>query len=137
MPEVNLTDWNRFLDNNHPNVHLLQMGEWGELKKKFGWKPVRLVFNNEVGCQILFRRLPLGFTIGYMPKPMDGGQWTVDGGQFRDKVDSVCKQNHAIFLKIEPDLWEDQLPTTNYIPVVSTTGWPTMGRATISSPIDR
>ena len=42
MPEVNLTDWNHFLES-HPNAHLLQMGEWGELKKDFGWKPVRII----------------------------------------------------------------------------------------------
>jgi len=91
MPEVNLIDWNKFIES-HPNAHLLQMGEWGELKKNFGWKPVRIV-NNEVGAQILFRRLPLGLTIGYMPKI---------------EVDLVCKRNHAVFLKIEFDLWDTQ-----------------------------
>jgi hypothetical protein len=30
MPEVSLSDWNKFL-KNHPNAHLLQTGEWGEL----------------------------------------------------------------------------------------------------------
>ncbi len=73
MPEVNLTDWNHFLES-HPNAHLLQMGEWGELKKDFGWKPVRIILNNEIGCQILFRRLPLGLTLGYMPKPVFSDQ---------------------------------------------------------------
>lgn len=121
MPEVNLTDWNRFLES-HPNAHLLQMGEWGELKKDFGWKPVRIVstssthriLNNEVGCQILFRRLPLGLTLGYMPKAVFSNQLAlseVEGSvisdQFWKEVDSVCKKNHAIFLKIEPDVWED------------------------------
>ncbi|MDO9300670.1 MAG: hypothetical protein Q7T89_04765, partial [Anaerolineales bacterium] len=72
--QVNLTDWNQFL-TNHPEAHLLQLGEWGELKKNFGWKPVRII-NNEVGAQILFRRLPLGLTIGYMPKPVFSGQWS-------------------------------------------------------------
>ncbi|MBI5351360.1 MAG: peptidoglycan bridge formation glycyltransferase FemA/FemB family protein [Chloroflexi bacterium] len=106
MPEVNLTDWNHFLES-HPDAHLLQMGEWGELKKGFGWKPVRIILNNEMGCQILFRRLPLGLTLGYMPKPIDGGQWTVDGEQFWKEVDSVCKKNRAVFLKIEPDAWDN------------------------------
>ena len=50
------------------------MGEWGELKKNFGWKPVRIIINNEIGAQILFRRLPLGLTIGYMPKPVISGR---------------------------------------------------------------
>ena len=102
MPQVSLADWNQFLEK-HPNTHLLQMGEWGELKNNFGWSPVRLVLNNEVGAQILFRRLPLGLTIGYMPKPVDGGQWAVNDGEFWKEVDSICKKNHAIFLKVEPD----------------------------------
>ncbi len=104
--QVNLTDWNKFLIN-HPEAHLLQLGEWGELKKDFGWKPVRII-QNEVGAQILFRRLPLGLTIGYMPKPVFSGQWSVVSEQFWQEVDSACRQNHAIFLKIEPDSWSEE-----------------------------
>ena len=102
MPTVSLSDWNQFL-SAHPNAHLLQTGEWGELKAAFGWKPVRVV-DGESGVQILFRKLALGFTIGYIPKAnVDRSLWS--------EIDSVCRQNHAIFLKVEPDLWED-LPTS-------------------------
>jgi len=106
MTEVALAEWNQFL-TNFPDTHLLQMGEWGELKKDFGWKPIRIISEN-VGVQILFRRLPLGFTIGYMPKPVDSGQWTVDSEAFWCEVDSICKKNRAIFLKIEPDAWDSE-----------------------------
>ena len=106
MNIVSLSDWNKFLEN-HPNAHLLQMGEWGELKKDFGWKPVRFVLDRETGAQILFRRLPLGLTLGYMPKPVFSGQWTVDSEQFWKEVDSICKKNRAVFLKVEPDVWAD------------------------------
>ena len=106
MTEVTLAECNQFL-TNFPATHLLQMGEWGELKKDFGWKPVRLVSGN-VGVQILFRRLPLGFTIAYMPKPVDSGQWTVDSEAFWREVDTICKKNRAIFLKIEPDAWDSE-----------------------------
>ena len=98
MPIVSLTDWNQFL-SQHPNAHLLQTGEWGELKSAFGWKPVRIITGN-VGVQILFRKLPLGFTVGYIPKAnVEQTLW--------QEIDSVCKQNRAIFLKWEPDLWND------------------------------
>jgi len=106
MPEVNLAAWNHFLEY-HPNAHLLQMGEWGELKKYFGWKPVRIILNTEAGCQILFRRLPFGLTLGYMPKPLFTGLWPEISDQFWEEVGSICKKNHAIFLKIEPDAWEE------------------------------
>ncbi len=99
MPTVSLSDWNKFL-SSRPNAHLLQTGEWGELKSMFEWKPVRIV-SGEDGVQILFRKLPLGFTIGYIPKANpDPSLW--------QEIDSVCKHNCAIFLKLEPDLWDNQ-----------------------------
>jgi len=103
MPTISLTDWNQFL-SQHPNAHLLQTGEWGELKSAFGWKPVRVISGN-VGVQILFRKLPLGFTVGYIPKAVISDQSESD--QFWKEVDSVCKQRRAIFLKLEPDQWTD------------------------------
>ena len=107
MPKVNLTDWNHFLES-HPNAHLLQMGEWGELKRDFGWKPVRIILDRETGAQILFRRLPLGLTLGYMPKPAFSDKLLAVSDQFWKEVDSTCKKNHAIFLKIEPDSWSEE-----------------------------
>ena len=99
MPIISLTDWNQFL-SQHPNAHLLQIGEWGELKRGFGWKPVRIVSGNS-GVQILFRKLPLGFTVGYIPKA------NFDQSLLSE-IDSACKQNRAIFLKLEPDSWESE-----------------------------
>ena len=107
MTIVSLTEWNIFLEN-HPNAHLLQMGEWGELKAGFGWKPVRFILDSETGAQILFRRLPLGLTLGYMPKPVFSDQLSVMGDQFWREVDLICKKNRAVFLKVEPDTWIDE-----------------------------
>jgi peptidoglycan pentaglycine glycine transferase (the first glycine) len=112
MPEVNLKDWDHFLEF-HPNVHLLQLGEWGELKKDFGWKPVRFILDHETGAQILFRRLPLGLTLGYMPKPVFSDKLFTVNDQFWKEVDSICKKNHAVFLKIEPDLWQEPSSIVN------------------------
>lgn len=101
---VSLADWNQFL-SQHPNAHLLQTGEWGELKSAFGWKPMRIV-NGDSGVQILFRKLPLGLTIGYIPKAnVDSSLWT--------EIDSACKQNRVVFLKLEPDQWEDNFVLHN------------------------
>jgi lipid II:glycine glycyltransferase (peptidoglycan interpeptide bridge formation enzyme) len=116
MSIVSLSDWNQFL-SMHPNAHLLQVGDWGELKAAFGWKPVR-VRRGTAGVQILFRTLPLGFTIGYIPKaPVLTQQFAFDQEVWRE-IDLVCKKNRAIFLKLEPDLWQDaesnHLPITNY-----------------------
>lgn len=100
MPIVSLSDWNKFL-SDFPNAHLLQTGQWGELKSAFGWKPVRVV-NRDVGAQILFRKLPLGLTIGYIPKgPIGKGD-----SEFWPEIDNVCRQNRAVFYKWEIDAWE-------------------------------
>jgi len=100
MPIVSLSDWNQFL-SIHPNAHLLQTSEWGELKSAFGWKPVRVV-NGDVGAQILFRKLPLGLTIGYIPKgPIGKGD-----SEFWLEIDNVCRQNRAVFYKWEIDAWD-------------------------------
>ncbi|HNQ93594.1 MAG TPA: peptidoglycan bridge formation glycyltransferase FemA/FemB family protein [Anaerolineales bacterium] len=109
---VSLTDWNQFL-SQHPNAHLLQTGEWGELKSAFGWEPARVISGN-VGAQILFRKLPLGFTVGYIPKAVISEQLSVSSEQFWKEVDSVCRTHRAIFLKLELDQWEDGTPITNY-----------------------
>ena len=54
---------------------------------------------------MLFRKLPLGFTVGYIPKAnFPSSLWL--------EIDLISKQNRAIFLKLEPDLWEDQEPET-------------------------
>ena len=106
MPRIPLPDWNKFLATR-PNTHLLQTGEWGELKSAFGWKPVRIV-HEDAGVQILFRKLPLGLTVGYIPKanPVPS-LWT--------EIDSVCRDNRAIFLKLEPDLWAGQETDTSHL----------------------
>jgi peptidoglycan pentaglycine glycine transferase (the first glycine) len=116
MNQVSLSEWNQFIED-HPNAHLLQMGEWGELKKDFGWKPVRFIFNNETGAQILFRRLPLGLTLGYMGKVVFSGQQSAFSEEFLREVDLICKQNRAVFLKIEPDAWIEEfiLPHSSFL----------------------
>lgn len=108
MPTVSLAEWTKFLAG-HPNAHLLQTGEWGELKSAFGWKPVRVV-SGDIGTQILFRKLLLGFTVGYIPKAVISNQHNSD--QYWQEVDSVCKSYRAIFLKLEPNLWDEQKPDT-------------------------
>jgi len=105
MPVVSLAEWNHFL-GHHPNTHLLQTGEWGELKSAFGWSPVRII-TEEAGVQILFRRLPLGFTIGYIPKAVIDGPYSVVSDQILKEIDNACRKHRAIFLKLEPDTWNN------------------------------
>jgi len=101
MSEVSLAEWNRFLEQ-YPTAHILQTGEWGELKSAFGWEAIRVV-DGDIGAQILFRKLPLGFTIAYMPKPLID---VLGSNSLWSEIDSLCIKKHALFLKIELDRWE-------------------------------
>jgi lipid II:glycine glycyltransferase (peptidoglycan interpeptide bridge formation enzyme) len=107
MSEVSLAEWNRFLQRQ-PNAHVLQTGEWGELKSAFGWKAIRVV-NGKVGAQILLRKLPLGFTIAYIPKLAFSNQSFASCQEFWKEVDEICKKHRVIFLKIEPDTWQNNV----------------------------
>lgn len=93
--------WQNFL-SSRPEAHLLQSAAWGELKSAFGWRPVRLQTGTS-GAQILFRGLPLGFTVAYIPKGPVGREWEA----LWLEIDEICRKNRAIFLKVEPDTWED------------------------------
>ena len=100
---VSAETWRAFLDENHPDAHLLQTAEWGELKAAFGWQVVRLV-SGVTGAQILFRRLPLGFRVAYLPKGPVGRPDL----SFWKQVDALCTARRAVFLKVEPDCWEGE-----------------------------
>jgi peptidoglycan pentaglycine glycine transferase (the first glycine) len=102
VPEVSFQEWNTFL-KNHSTAHLLQSGEWGQLKSAFGWEAVHIV-EGETGAQILFRHLPLGFTLAYLPKgPVTAS--TPNPG-FWSALDHACRARRTIFLKVEPEGWE-------------------------------
>jgi peptidoglycan pentaglycine glycine transferase (the first glycine) len=100
MSILETLQWDLFI-SQWPEAHLLQTSMWGELKSRFGWEPVRLATKN-TGAQILFRKLPLGFTIAYIPKGPVGNNWT----DLWPEVHAVCKAKHAVFLRVEPDIIE-------------------------------
>jgi lipid II:glycine glycyltransferase (peptidoglycan interpeptide bridge formation enzyme) len=111
MPEVGLLGWRAFLAAC-PDAHLLQSGEWGELKSAFGWEAVRVVAEDgQCGAQILFRRLPLGLKFAYVPKgPVGRDPAAAASPQFWAEVDDLCRKRRAVFLKLERDGWEKDRP---------------------------
>ncbi|MEJ2758806.1 MAG: peptidoglycan bridge formation glycyltransferase FemA/FemB family protein [Anaerolineales bacterium] len=102
MSIVRLEVWNQFLQRV-PEAHLLQQGEWGQLKAGFGWEPVYLV-HGETGAQVLFRSLPGGFSLAYIPKGPVGSNWEV----LWPEVNRLCRSKRAVVLKVEPDAWEGE-----------------------------
>jgi len=88
--------------------HLLQSWAWGQLKSHFGWIPHR-VQAGPAAAQILFKRLPLGFTIGYIPKgPLVYWQKRAQLQPLFEAIHAAAKKQRAIFLKIEPDVWQTE-----------------------------
>lgn len=107
--------WDAFVAG-HPAGHVLQTSRWAELKAAFGWQAQRVVLRSIPspdapilgGASILFRRLPWGQTLAYIPKgPVI--DWTAP-----DQVHAVltmaqalCRKRRAALLKLEPELPAD------------------------------
>jgi peptidoglycan pentaglycine glycine transferase (the first glycine) len=104
MTTVNETIWSEFY-NAHDAAHLLQSPHWATLKGEFGWFSQRVI-TDDIGSQILFRKLPLGFTIAYIARGPVGNLDHIT--EHIKEIDEVCKKHRTIFLKIEPDIWEDE-----------------------------
>ncbi|NSW51766.1 MAG: peptidoglycan bridge formation glycyltransferase FemA/FemB family protein [Anaerolineae bacterium] len=105
--------WHSFLQK-YPDHHLLQSTEWGRFKANFGWQNEKIIDHN-VGASILFRTLPFGISIGYVPKGPVGpvNEWP----RLWPQLDALCRQKHAIFVKIEPDLWESNTTSSDLLAV--------------------
>ncbi|MCK4963235.1 MAG: peptidoglycan bridge formation glycyltransferase FemA/FemB family protein [Anaerolineales bacterium] len=101
---LSLTEWKAYL-TEHPEAHLLQTTQWGELKSAYGWD-VEYLKASSCGVQVLFRRFPLGITLAYIPKgPV--GEWLPT---LLPQLDALCMRRRAFVLKIEPDAdWDPKL----------------------------
>jgi len=93
-------NWDELLQS-YPEAHLLQTSSWAAFKQAFGWSAVH-VKAEHCAAQILLRRLPLGLSIAYLPKGPLGTHWQ----ELWPQVDALCRQHRAIFLQVEPDLFE-------------------------------
>ncbi len=107
------TAWDTFVAAN--NGHLLQTAAWGELKSRFGWNAQSVALERDgamiAGAQVLFRRLPLGLTMAYVPRgpvspPSDYAALTV----LLDAIGATARAHGAFALKIEPN-WREPQPS--------------------------
>lgn len=115
MPELLAPQWEDYLAG-FPEAHILQTRAWGDLKSAFGWKAAYVTAQGadgsrvQLGAQILFRQLPLGLTIAYIGKGPVGSEKALADPVCWDalwqEVDSLCRRQRAVFLKLEPDQLE-------------------------------
>lgn len=107
MKIVSYDSWETWLLSQN-QVHILQLAQWGALKEKYGWEVVRFLSNDgKAGAQILFRKIILGLHLAYIPKGPVGQL----GDDFWEEVHLICRDRKAIFLKVEPDIFEDETPS--------------------------
>lgn len=101
MHRLTAAEWAQFIQQ-YPEAHILQTPAWGALKAAFGWTPHYLQ-EGDLGAMVLFRRLPLGLSVAYIPRgPIGSGEWA----GFWPAVDDLCREEKAVFLRVEPEIWQ-------------------------------
>ena len=100
--------WDAFV-TAHPGGHLLQLSRWGALKARFGWGAVRLAVEQDgwlrAGALLLFRRLPLGRSLAYVPRgPVLDVADDAAAAQLWAALHELAHSRRAILLKVEPEL---------------------------------
>jgi lipid II:glycine glycyltransferase (peptidoglycan interpeptide bridge formation enzyme) len=111
MGLLSFQQWQDFI-SGIPKAHLLQSPAWGELKSYFGWTPFWLS-RGDLGVQILFQKLPLGYQVAYIPRgPVSLSGPVInhpDWPGLLKELDDLCREQKAVFLKMEPDIWMEDL----------------------------
>lgn len=111
----NKSTWNDLIAS-YPDAHILQTAAWGTLKSRFGWASEH-VQHGQNGALLLFRSLPLGMKLAYLPKgPLDSNL-----ADLLPALLAACRRQGAFALKIEPDRWmpdpsETELPKLGFTP---------------------
>src|SRR5512133_914064 len=118
--------WNSLI-SKLPNPHFLQTYEWGQVKAKYGWQPIYVVWNEagemkeernlssfdfrpSAAALILKKTIPMGgmsarLSILYAPKgPLL--DWTNEPLRNRvlNDLQAFARKQGAIFLKMDPDV---------------------------------
>lgn len=109
----NRQQWNDFVTHS-PFGHVMQSWEWGEFKQAAGWQVERIGLVRKScwvgGMQILFKHLPLvPLTIAYIPKgPIIDLTDESAALAIRQAIYQIARRQRAIFLKIEPNMPDDE-----------------------------
>ncbi len=102
--------------------HILQSYEWGEIKGKGEWQPLRLLLEDSAGnpqaaISILQRKIPvLGKNIFYAPRgPVGDIHDEVLMDSLFAEVKKLAQKRQAIFLKLDPDIPSTDMVFRNYL----------------------
>ncbi len=107
-------EWDGWLQNSPGGGHVLQSYEWGEFKKRLGWRPVRVVLERDGEV------VGLGQFLAYGTAPVPGALWYCTKGPwlpwhdeeavraFFEGVRDVARRKGAHTVKIEPEVLEQE-----------------------------
>ena len=106
--------WDAFVAA-HPHGHVLQTSRWAALKARFGWRPCLVTLARggglAAGALLLFRRLPLGRSVAYVPKgPVVDWTQADLAGELLAALADLARRSGAWYLKVEPEVREEDAP---------------------------
>ncbi|HZB83182.1 MAG TPA: peptidoglycan bridge formation glycyltransferase FemA/FemB family protein [Rubrobacteraceae bacterium] len=114
---VTRAEWDGWLRSSPGGGHVLQSYEWGEFKRRLGWKPVRLVLEKDgevvgLGQFLTYRTAPIPGVLMYCTKgpwlPWDDGE---AARAFFEGVRAIASREGAHTIKIEPEVPEQNKDT--------------------------
>ena len=107
-------EWDAWLGSVPGAGHILQSHEWGEFKRRLGWRPVRVVLERSgevvgLGQFLAYNTAPVPGVLLYCPK----GPWLPWDEEeairaFFEGVQTVARRIGAHTVKIEPEVLEQQ-----------------------------
>ena len=107
---TNADRWNAFVEGAAYRS-FLQLWEWGELRRQFGWRPLRIAVGESedrplAGAQILVRPVPMiGWALGYAPRGPIG---RMDDPSIRGRlmlaIGRVARRERIATLKVDPEV---------------------------------
>ncbi len=99
----------------HPNHSFCQAWDWGQVKGRGEWTPVRCGVERAgalvAAAQVLFRPLPLGFTLAYASRGpiVDlASAASPERAALVDGLESLCRRRRAVMLKVDPCVTAEQ-----------------------------
>ena len=125
---ISRAEWNAALATL-PAPHVLQSWEWGEFKSRYGWQPKRYLWQEDdrpcAAASVLTRRLGRWpAAVMYVPKgpALDYG----DAGLLEcilGELETVAREEHAVFIKIDPDVRPDTAEGEAVMETLRRRGW--------------
>lgn len=120
ITDVDQNSWDTFVASfSEPAI--LQSYEWGELKSKHGWTPIRLAVEDDgkivAAILILKRKLPyVNFSLFYAPRGPVLDYKNIKAFDFLLEAIAIWAERHnAISLKIDPQVLESDEPVINLL----------------------